>query len=51
MARSGGSAPPEARDSTPLAARVFAALCDGRFHSGEQLARFARGEPLVNVVR
>src|SRR2546430_5552516 len=39
MARRGGSAHPETRDSTPLAARVFAALCDGRFHSGEQLAR------------
>src|SRR2546430_1136606 len=39
MARTGGSAHPETRESTPLAARVFAALCDGRFHSGEQLAR------------
>src|SRR5437773_5696 len=39
MARRGGSAHPEARDSTPLAARVFAALCDGRFHSGGRLAR------------
>src|SRR5258708_39333731 len=26
-------------DATPLTARVFAQLCDGRFHSGEQLAR------------
>src|SRR6266853_2663571 len=39
MARSGGSALPEANDATPLTARVFAQLCDGRFHSGEQLAR------------
>jgi len=39
MARTGGSAHPAARDPTPLTARVFAALCDGRFHSGEQLAR------------
>ena len=39
MTRTGGSAHPAARDSTPLTARVFAALCDGRFHSGEQLAR------------
>lgn len=28
-----------ARDHTPLVARVFAALADGRFHSGEELAR------------
>jgi len=39
MARTGGSAHPAARDPTPLTALVFAALCDGRFHSGEQLAR------------
>jgi len=39
MTRTGGSAHPAARDPTPLTARVFAALCDGRFHSGEQLAR------------
>ena len=39
MARTGGAAQPAAHDSTPLAARVFAALSDGRFHSGEQLAR------------
>src|SRR6202035_3284362 len=39
MARSGGSAQPEANDATPLTARVFAQLCDGRFHSGEQLAQ------------
>jgi BirA family biotin operon repressor/biotin-[acetyl-CoA-carboxylase] ligase len=28
-----------AQSSTPLAARVFAKLCDGAFHSGEDLAR------------
>ena len=28
-----------ARDHEPLVARVFAALADGRFHSGEELAR------------
>ena len=39
MTRTGGSAHPAARDPTPLTARVFAALCDGHFHSGEQLAR------------
>src|SRR5205823_11711692 len=39
MARTGRAAHPAAHDSTPLVARVFAALCDGRFHSGEQLAR------------
>src|SRR2546430_14072723 len=39
MARAGPAAHPAAHDSTPLVARVFAALCDGRFHSGEQLAR------------
>jgi BirA family biotin operon repressor/biotin-[acetyl-CoA-carboxylase] ligase len=39
MTRTGGSAHPAARDSTPLAARVFAALSDGHFHSGEELAR------------
>src|SRR2546430_17231660 len=39
MAHTGEAAHPAAHDSTPLAARVFAALCDGRFHSGEQLAR------------
>src|SRR4030088_2426858 len=39
MARSGGAALPEANDSTSLTARVFAQLCDGRFHSGEQLAQ------------
>lgn len=39
MARTGGSAHPQANDSTPLTARVFAKLCDGRFHSGEQLAQ------------
>src|SRR2546429_3827552 len=39
MARTGRAALPGAPDSTPLVARVFAALCDGRFHSGEQLAR------------
>src|ERR1700732_400082 len=39
MARSGASAHPEANDPTPLTAQVFAQLCDGRFHSGEQLAR------------
>jgi len=39
MARTGAAAHPAAHDSTPLVARVFAALCDGRFHSGEQLAR------------
>ncbi|HWX69006.1 MAG TPA: HTH domain-containing protein, partial [Steroidobacteraceae bacterium] len=39
MARSGRSAHPEANDATPLTARVFAQLCDGRFHSGEQLAQ------------
>ena len=39
MARTGGSAHPEASDATPLTARVFAQLCDGRFHSGEQLAQ------------
>src|SRR5207237_9858782 len=39
MARTGAAAHRAAHDSTPLAARVFAALCDGRFHSGEQLAR------------
>jgi BirA family transcriptional regulator, biotin operon repressor / biotin---[acetyl-CoA-carboxylase] ligase len=34
-------ASPAARTGSeaPLAARVFAALCDGRFHSGEDLAR------------
>src|SRR5256885_1445614 len=37
--RTGAAAHPAAHDSTPLVARVFAALCDGRFHSGEQLAR------------
>ena len=39
MTRTSGSAQPAARDPTPLTARVFAALCDGHFHSGEQLAR------------
>src|SRR5205807_9545154 len=39
MAGAGAAADGAAHDSTPLAARVFAALCDGRFHSGEQLAR------------
>src|SRR5204862_177756 len=39
MPRTGAAAHPAAHDSTPLVARVFAALCDGRFHSGEQLAR------------
>ena len=39
MARSGASAHPEANDSTPLTAQLFAQLCDGRFHSGEQLAQ------------
>ena len=39
MTRTSGSAHPVARDPTPLAARVFAALCDGHFHSGEELAR------------
>src|SRR2546430_14157862 len=39
MARTGAAAHRAAHDATPLAARVFAALCDGRFHSGEQLAR------------
>src|SRR2546430_14732489 len=39
MARTGAAAHRAAHDSTPLVARVFAALCDGRFHSGEQLAR------------
>src|SRR5256885_7131829 len=39
MPRTGTAAHPAAHDSTPLVARVCAALCDGRFHSGEQLAR------------
>src|SRR6267378_2824788 len=39
MARTGAAAHPEANDSTPLTARVFAQLSDGRFHSGEQLAQ------------
>src|ERR1700704_960359 len=39
MARSGASAHREANAATPLAAHVFAQLCDGRFHSGEQLAQ------------
>ena len=39
MTRTGGSVQPAARDSTPLAARVFAALSDGHFHSGEELAQ------------
>jgi BirA family biotin operon repressor/biotin-[acetyl-CoA-carboxylase] ligase len=36
MAVNSGGAP--ARDSVPLVAQVFAALSDGQFHSGEQLA-------------
>src|ERR1700730_6190413 len=39
MARSGASAHPGPTDATPLTAHVFAQLCDGRFHSGEQLAQ------------
>src|SRR2546430_980700 len=39
MARPGAAAHRAAHDSTPLVGRVFAALCEGRFHSGEQLAR------------
>jgi BirA family biotin operon repressor/biotin-[acetyl-CoA-carboxylase] ligase len=39
MARARGAGTSSARASEPLAAQVFAALADGRFHSGEELAR------------
>ncbi|HEY0766490.1 MAG TPA: biotin--[acetyl-CoA-carboxylase] ligase, partial [Steroidobacteraceae bacterium] len=39
MVCAGTAAPHEENDSAPLLARVFAQLSDGRFHSGEELAK------------
>ena len=39
MVRDGAAPPPGAQDHGTLAARVFAQLSDGRFHSGAELAR------------
>ena len=39
MAGAGGAVNRGARDPVPLVARVFGALSDGAFHSGENLAR------------
>ncbi len=38
MVRDAAAPPPGAQDRGPLAARVFAQLSDGRFHSGAELA-------------
>ena len=38
----------KAREAVPLSARVFAKLADGKFHSGEELARLGAAR-FINI--